>query len=83
MARKSTTKAEAASTSAPREPTVKSVAPRRAAKTNETEIRAQGAEISDEMIRARAHQLWLNGVPGTELDHWFQARRQLEIELGR
>ena len=82
MARKTTSKvAEAASTS-PREPTVKSVGARKSVKTKTDFVSKPGVEITDEMVRARAHQLWLEGKPGAELDHWFQARKQLEAELG-
>lgn len=85
MARKSTIKAEGVSASAPREPTVKSVASRKSGKPKKEEapVSVTPVEITDEMIRARAHQLWLSEAPGSELDHWFQARRQLEVELGR
>lgn len=74
MPRKAT---KAASTSAaksiatPREPTVKTVKSKKAAPATEPVV------ITDEMIRARAHQLWLDGVPGSALDHWCQAEREL------
>jgi hypothetical protein len=83
MARKTASNPERVRIEGPREPTVKSVAPRKTAKSKATEVVAPAVEITDEMIRARAHQLWLKGVPGTELDHWFHARKLLEAELGR
>jgi hypothetical protein len=73
-------------TKTPREATVKSVSRKSAAKASAndaTQPLPAVVEITDDMIRARAHQLWLEGVPGSELDHWFHARKLLESELGR
>jgi hypothetical protein len=40
--------------------------------------------ISEEQIRERAHRIWMEeGCPhGRELEHWEQARQELEQEPG-
>jgi Protein of unknown function (DUF2934) len=39
-------------------------------------------EVTDEEIRQRAYEIYLNrgGAPGSELDDWLQAERELRLK---
>ena len=51
----------------------------RKAVPQETASEAPRREVTDEEIRQRAYEIYLNrgAVPGSELDDWLQAEREL------
>jgi hypothetical protein len=81
---RATTNKTVAADAAPAEPVVKSTTrkspvPRstKAKATTNAEPASTKAAPTADQIAQRAYELWQNGTPGSELDHWLMAEREL------